>query len=83
VRDRKFPWNTREERCEIAPLIPAVHGTDFLIAEKIAQTGFISLSSLVCNMLLECAFLIHRMLGILPKGFILYDESFFFYAFAY
>lgn len=28
------------------PLLPALHGTDLLVAEKIAQTGFASLSSL-------------------------------------
>jgi hypothetical protein len=28
------------------PLLPVLHGTDYLVAEKIAQTGFASLSSL-------------------------------------
>lgn len=28
------------------PIVPAVHGTDYLVAEKIAETGFANLSSL-------------------------------------
>jgi hypothetical protein len=32
------------------PILPAIHGTDVLIAEKIAQTGFAALSSLDAGM---------------------------------
>lgn len=43
--EEKVPWNTRKPFSE-CPIIAAVHGTDYFVAEKIAQTGFVALSSL-------------------------------------
>jgi hypothetical protein len=42
ARVRSLSWNA----CLAIPIVPSVHGTDFLVAEKIAETGFAMLSSL-------------------------------------
>lgn len=41
-----LPWNTRDKDYQLVPIIPSVHGTDRLLAEKIAETGFAALSKL-------------------------------------
>lgn len=41
-RFEQFDWN-KDSTC---PIIPAIHGTDFMIAEKICENGFAALSSL-------------------------------------
>jgi len=38
----KYPWNQNSS----SPIIPVLHGTDFLVAEKICESGFAALSSL-------------------------------------
>jgi hypothetical protein len=46
--DSTLPWNHDQEAFQQTPIVVAAHGTDLFVAEKIAQTGFASLSSVVC-----------------------------------
>lgn len=42
----KYDWNKENEWGEDVPILPACHGTDVAVAEKICETGFAALSSL-------------------------------------
>lgn len=42
----KYDWNKEHEWGTDVPILPACHGTESTIAEKICETGFASLSSL-------------------------------------
>jgi len=42
----KYDWNKENDWGKDVPILPACHGTDVAVAEKICETGFAALSSL-------------------------------------